>query len=227
MSGTIVNVIAVLAGGAIGIMVGRRLPERLMKILFHGLGLVTIVIGISMSLQSTNLIITVVSILLGALLGELANIERGLQRAADWLKKRLRFRSERFSEGFVTATVIYCVGSMTILGAIEDGLGQFPRLLYTKSVMDGLSSIALSATMGVGVLFSTIPLLLYQGFLTLGAGWASDLLTEPMIAEMSAAGGVILVGIGLNLLGLTKISAANFLPALVIAPLAVWLLGML
>ena len=221
--GTIVNVAAVVAGSCIGLAVGSRLPKRFMDILFQGLGLVTIIIGVSMALESENLIISVVGILFGAVLGELMNLDKGLDNMAGWLRRKMKFRSERFNDALVTATVLYCVGSMSILGSIEDGLGQYPRLLYTKSLMDGVSSVALSATMGIGVIFSIIPMLLYQGLLTLFAGSVSGILTPPLIAEMTAVGGVMLIGIGINLLGLKKISVVNMLPALVVAPLVTYL----
>ena len=223
MLGTIVNCAAVIAGSCLGMLIGRRLPERFMNIMFMGVGLATLAIGVSMTLESKNLIVSVVSIMLGGILGEWMRLERRLDSLAAHIKKRLRFRSERFNEGFVTATVLFCVGSMAILGSFEDGLGHFPRLLYTKSVMDGLSSVALSSTMGLGVLFSAVPMGLYQGALTLFAGSLSGVLTPVMIAEMTAVGGLMLLGIGLNLLKVTRIPVINFLPGLVIAPLIAWL----
>ena len=206
MLGTVANVSTVIVGSMIGIAVGRRLKEGYISILFQALGLVTIGIGISMVLESKNLIITVISIVLGALTGELINIERYLERGANFIKRRLRFRSKRFTEGFVTATILYCVGSMAILGSFEDGLGQFPRLLYTKSMMDGISSIAFAATMGAGVAFSAFPVLVYQGLLTLFAASLNSVMTPAMIAEMTAVGGLMLTGIGINLLKIKEIS---------------------
>ena len=193
-----------------------------MNVMFTGIGLATLAIGVSMTLKSNNLIVTVISILLGGVTGEALRLEQRLDNVASLMKSRLHFRSERFNEGFVSATVLFCVGSMAVLGSIEDGLGQFPRLLYTKSVMDGISSIALSSTMGVGVIFSTVPVLLYQGVLTLFAGSLREVLSDVVVAEMTAVGGLMLLGIGLNLLKVTRIPVFNFLPGLIIAPLIAW-----
>ncbi|GHV00764.1 membrane protein [Bacteroidia bacterium] len=191
--------------------------------MFQGVGLVTIGIGVSMILESKNLIVSVVGILFGAVIGELIGLEKHLDSMASKLKRRLRFRSERFNEGFMTATVLFCVGSMAILGSIEDGLGQFPRLLYTKSLMDGISSVALSSTMGLGAIFSVIPMGIYQGLITLFAGSISGILSPTVVTEMTAVGGLMLLGIGFNVLKITKIPVINFLPGLFIAPLVAWL----
>ena len=219
MLGTIANVIAVTAGGILGVVIGRKLRDRYVNILFQALGLVTMGLGFSMVLESNNLIIAVVSMVLGSLIGEALNLERGLEKGANALKRVLPFRSERFNEGFITATILYCVGSMAILGSIEDGLGLFPKLLYTKSIMDGISSVALAAAMGIGVVFSIIPVALYQGLLTLFASGISSIMSSIMIAEITSVGGLILIGIGLNLLKIKHVSVTNMLPAIVIAPL--------
>lgn len=223
MLGTIANVATVVAGSLIGISIGRRLKERYINILFQALGLVTTGIGVSMTLESKNLLITVISIVFGALAGEAVNIERYLERLANVVKHSLKFRSERFTEGFISATLLFCVGSMSILGSFEDGLGLFPRLLYTKSIMDGISSIAFAATMGIGVIFSVIPVLVYQGLLTFFASSFNGIMTPAMIAEMTAVGGLMLIGIGFNLLNIKKISIVNMLPAIVVAPLLAYL----
>jgi uncharacterized membrane protein YqgA involved in biofilm formation len=217
--GTIANITTIIIGSITGILIGRRLKERYIEILFQALGLATLGIGISMVLESQNILITVMSIIFGALAGEAINIERYLERSANFIKRSLKFRSERFTEGFVTATLLYCIGSMAILGSFEDGLGLFPRLVYTKSMMDGISSIAFSATMGLGVAFSVLPVLVYQGLLTLFASSLNGIMSPAMIAEMTAVGGLMLIGIGINLLKIKEISVTNMLPAIVIAPL--------
>ena len=216
MTGTIVNVAAIVAGGSIGLMVRSRLPERYTNIVFQGLGLVTAAIGISMSLKTGNLILAVVSIVAGALIGEAARMEEGLERGADRIKALLKGHSERFTEGFVAATMLYCVGSMAILGAIEDGLGRPPQLLLTKSLMDGVASVAFASSFGVGVIFSVIPVFLFQGSITLFAAWLSQVMSEVMIADMTGVGGILLIGLSLNILGIKKISVVNMLPSLVI-----------
>lgn len=212
----------VVVGAGLGMALGRRMPERLQEIIFQALGLVVCAIGISMTLESDNMIISVVSIALGAATGHLLGIERGLNRLAEWTRRKVRIGGERFTEGLVGATLLYCVGSMTILGAFEDGLGEYPTLLYTKSVIDGISAVALASVAGVGVMFSIVPLLLYQGALTLCAEWLSPLMNEGMIAEMTAVGGLMLMGIGLTLLRIKEVRTADMLPALIYAPLLAW-----
>jgi len=223
MLGTIANITAVAVGGLLGVIIGRKLRERYVDILFQAIGLVTMGIGVSMVLESKNLIVAVVSMVLGSLVGEALNLERGLEKSADALKRMLPFKSERFNDGFIAATILYCVGSMAVLGSIEDGLGMFPKLLYTKSIMDGVSSVALAAAMGVGVLFSIIPVALYQGILTLFASGISSVMSDAMIAEMTSVGGLMLIGISLNLLKIRHVSVTNMLPTIVIAPLLAYI----
>lgn len=224
MTGTLVNMATVVVGAGVGMALGRRMSERLQEIIFQALGLAVCAIGISMTLESNNMIISVVSISLGAATGHLLGIEKGLNRLAEWTRRKVRIGGQRFTEGVVGATLLYCVGSMTILGAFEDGLGEYPTLLYTKSVIDGISAVALASVAGVGVLFSIVPLLLYQGALTLCAEWLSPLLNDGMIAEMTAVGGLMLMGIGLTLLRIKEVRTADMLPALIYAPLLAWLI---
>ena len=219
MIGTFVNMAAMGAGCAVGMMLGRRMSEQLQEILFQALGLAVCAIGISMALESNNMIISVVSIALGAATGHAIGITKGLNRASEWVRHKIHIGGERFTEGLVGATLLYCVGSMTILGSFEDGLGEYPRLLYTKSVIDGISAIVLSSVAGIGVLFSIIPLLLYQGTLTLCAEALSPIMQECMVSEMTAVGGLMLMGIGLSLLRIKEVRTADMLPALVYAPL--------
>ena len=198
MTGTFVNMAAVAVGALVGVLVGRRMSERLQEIVFQALGLVVGVIGISMSLSSHNMIIAVVSIVLGAATGHLLGIERRLNLMAEKVGRKVRIGGERFTEGLVGATLLYCVGSMAILGSFEDGLGQYPTLLYTKSV--------------------------YQGSLTLCAEWLSPMMSEVMIDEMTAVGGLMLIGISLSLLRIKEVRTADMLPALIYAPLLAWLI---
>ncbi len=226
MTGTIINIIAVLLGGGLGTLLGDRLPQRMRETVMHGIGLVTLVVGIHLTLQTQNILIVMGSVLVGAVLGEWWQISAGLERASEWLQQRVARRlSERslahFTEGFVTASLVFCVGPMTILGAIQDGLTGDFSLLAIKSVLDGFAALAFASTLGIGVLFSILTLLIYQGGITLLAGLAEQALTAPMIAEMSATGGVLILAIGLLLLDLKRIRVANLLPALLIAPLVV------
>ncbi|HUF39811.1 MAG TPA: DUF554 domain-containing protein [Anaerolineales bacterium] len=244
MTGTILNTITVLIGGTLGLFFGARLPERLTQTIVAGLGLFTASIGVSMFLESNNPIVVLGGLLLGGLLGEWWRIEDGLEALGGWLQRRFTRPStdpagspavdgpsprERFIRGFLTASLVFCVGPMTILGSIQDGLTGDYELLAIKSTMDGFAAVAFAATMGVGVLFSAIVILGFQGGLSLLAGQLTNLvppqtLEQVLIPEMSAVGGLLLIGIAISsLLELKKIRVANFLPALVIAPLIAWL----
>jgi hypothetical protein len=222
--GTLVNVAAVIAGSAVGLAVGARLPKRLTGIAFQGIGLFSIAIGVSMAIKTANWLVVIFSIVPGALVGELVDIDRHLNRFGEFLKRRLRTGGERFTEGMVAAFLLFCMGSMTVLGAIEEGLGRAPNLLLAKSVLDGFASVALAATFGVGVAFSVVPLLVYQGGLTLAAGSLSSLLADRVVTEVSAVGGLLLIGLGINILEIRRLKIVNMLPALVFAGVLAWLL---
>ncbi len=227
MTGTILNIVTVVIGGGLGTLFGERLPVRVRESVLWGLGLFTIAIGIKMTFDSQNPLITLGSVLVGGLLGEWWRIDEGLKRFGSWLEARFAHSQSaegtaRFIKGFVSASLIFCVGPMTILGSIQDGLTGNYQLLAIKAVLDGFAALAFSASLGVGVIFSTVIILLYQGGLSLLAAQAQSLLTPPMINEMTAAGGLLIVGIGIGvLLELKPIRVANYLPALVIAPLIV------
>jgi hypothetical protein len=232
MVGTLLNVGAVLVGGGLGALLGSRLPERMRDTVMHGLGLVTLVMGVHLTLKTQEILIVMGSVLIGGLLGEWWRIDAGLERLSGWLHERVR-RSMgdrplgRFTEGFVTASLVFCVGPMTILGSIQDGLTGDYTLLAIKSLLDAFAALAFASSLGIGVLFSALTVLLYQGALTLLAGVAQSVLSDPMIAEMSATGGVLILAIGFMLLDIKRIRVANLLPALVIAPAIVALLGAL
>ena len=193
----------------------------------------TLAYGISMFIKTQNAIVVVLSLLIGIVLGELWNIEKGLNNLGTWLEVKVlnstdESSQKRFIKGFLTASLLFCVGPMAILGSVQDGLTGDYQLLVVKSILDGFAALAFAASMGVGVLFSIIPVLLYQGGITLLAIQAQSFFTEAMITEMSAVGGVILLAIGIGgLLELKPIRTANFLPALVLAPLLVALLAWL
>jgi len=224
--GTILNIVTVLIGGGLGVLLGQRLPERMRETVLHGLGLMTLVVGVHLTLETQNVLIVLVSVLIGAILGEWWRIDVGLERLSEWLRARVGRRGSshsqaHFTEGFVTASLVFCVGPMTILGSIQDGLTGDYSLLAIKSVLDGFAALAFASSLGIGVLFSVLTILVYQGALTLAAGLAQDALSEAMIAEMTAAGGVMIMAIGLLLLDLRRIRVANLLPAFLIAPLIV------
>lgn len=233
MTGTIINVIAVLVGGTIGLFFGSRIPERFKNTVIAGMGLFTGVMGVQMFLKSENQLIVLGAVIIGTLLGEWWKIEDGLQALGQMLEKRFSKDSEtgagsRFVRGFMVASLLFCIGPMAILGSIQDGLTGDYNLLAVKSTLDGFASIAFASTLGIGVLFSSLILLVYQGGISLLAGGLSAIITDPMMNEMTATGGVILVGLAIsNLLDIKKIRVGNFLPALAIAPLIVWLLELL
>ena len=215
--GSIVNVGAVILGSTIGLLVHSRLPDRITKVAFHGVGLCTLFHGLYMALKTANFIILIFSILIGSIIGGVIDIDKYPNRFSEYLKKKIKIKNESFSEGLITAFLLFCIGSMTILGAIEEGLGGYPHLLFAKSVMDGFSSIALSATLGIGVMFSAIPLLIYQVGLTLFANLFQNILSPSVINEITAVGGLILIGLGINILEIKKLKVINMLPALIVA----------
>ncbi len=217
MQGTIVNVAAVIVGSLIGLLIHSRLPKRVAGIAFQGIGLFTIFLGFTMSAKSNELLIMIMSIVAGSILGEFIDIEKHLEKGSELINRKIKTSEVKFTDGFITATLLFCVGSMAILGAIEEGLGGKPNLFYAKSILDGFSSIALAASLGIGVMFSAFPLLLYQGTLTILAKSLQSVLTQAIINELTAVGGLLLIGLGINLLGIKNLKVINMLPALLIA----------
>ncbi len=234
MTGTLINIVAVLLGGSLGTILGARLPERMRDTVMNGLGLVTLVLGFSLALQSKNLLIVMGSVLLGGVLGEWWRIEDGLEALGRWLEARFgrpddAARGHSITRAFVTASLVFCVGPMTVMGSLLDGLTGNYQLLAIKSLLDGFASLAFAASLGPGVLFSVLTILVYQGGLSLAAHLFATSLAgvradTPAVVEMGATGGVLIMGIGLLLLNLKRIRVSNYLPAIVIAPLIVLLL---
>lgn len=233
MTGTFLNVGTVLIGGMLGLLFGRRVPERLKATVVSGMGLFVAALGLQMFLKTENAIIVLGSLLIGALLGEWWRIEDGLQALGQNLEKRFTTNGEgtegassKFVRGFLTTSLLFCVGPLTILGSIQDGLTGDYNLLAVKSVLDGFASLAFASTLGPGVLFSSLVILVYQGGISLLAAQLNAVITSTMMGEMTATGGVILMGLALSsLLEIKKIRVGNFLPALAIAPLIVWILS--
>ncbi len=226
MTGTFLNVATVLVGGTLGWLLGSRFPTGLRGPLMQVIGLATLAIGIQDLLQSSSVLIVLASVVLGAIVGELLRIERGIERLGELAQAAVaRVSGSEMastpapSAGFVTASLIFCVGPITILGCFEEGLTGVFQTLALKATLDGFTASLLASTMGWGVLLAAGTILIYQGALTLGAGLLRGLLTDPMIAEMTAAGGLLILGIGLNILGVTRIRVGNMLPALLFAPL--------
>jgi uncharacterized membrane protein YqgA involved in biofilm formation len=221
MEGTFVNVAAVLLGGTAGLAMRRRFPERMRETVMMGIGLATVLIGVQMSLQTKNVLGIIVSLAVGAVAGESVHIEEGLEALGRWAEQRVGSANATGSvaTAFVTSSLLFCVGPMTILGSIQDGLGQPPVLLYTKSLLDGISAMAIGAALGAGVLLSAGTILAYQGAITLAAGAVQAVLSEEMTRELSATGGILIVGLGLGILQIRRIRVGSLLPALVVSVL--------
>ena len=238
-TGTIINIATVLVGGTVGLLVGERLSENLEDIVMKGLGLITLVIGFRMALGTENVFIPMASVVFGGLIGELAGIKSKLDSLGDYLKRWMvhvfpSTSSEGdFTKGFVTASLVFAVGPMTFLGAIQDGLTGNFQLLAIKSGLDGFASMIFASTLGVGVLFSIFTLIFYQGGITLLAFFARGGLGPEQVSnslavgELSATGGILIIGIGLALLEIKDVKVSNFLPAILFAPALVLLLSLI
>ena len=223
MIGTLVNTAAVIIGGLIGLVLKKRMPDRVTTIYFQAIGLFTLAIGASMAVSMEKILIVVSSLALGSLIGEWCDLERGVEKLSEYLKVRFKIGSEKFSEGLVTSFLLFCVGSMTILGTIQEGTGGSPDLLFTKSTMDFFSAILLASAMGVGVLFSSVPLFIFQATITIIARYAANFFTDDIILGLTNVGGILLIGLGINVLGIKKLRIMNMLPSLVIVILFIWL----
>lgn len=239
MTGTLINVATILIGGALGTVLGGRLPERLRQTVMAGLGLFVFAIGLQMFLNTKNSLVVLGSLVVGIFLGEWWQVEEGIRWLGRWLERHVMpekdaaastadNRQERFVRGFFTASLLFLVGPIAILGALQDGLSGNYQLLVVKAVLDGFASLAFASSLGIGVLFSALPILIYQGGIALAAAQLQSVVTSAMMNEMTATGGVILMAIAISsLLEIKPIRSGNFLPALVIAPLVVALLTLL
>lgn len=227
ITGTLINAVAIMLGGGLGLLLGSRMPEKIRQTVMMGLGLFTAAFGVRMFLHTKNPLCIVIALLIGAVLGEWWRIEEGLQNLGGWLEKRFfpnqeNGKDSRFVRGFFAASLLFCVGPMAILGSIQDGLTGDYNTLAIKSVLDAFAALAFASSLGVGVIFSAIPVLLYQGGISLLAGQLQSVLTNEMMEELTATGGVLLLAIAFgSLLEVKKIRTGSMLPALVIAPLAV------
>jgi hypothetical protein len=214
--GTLINAMAILIGGGLGLLFRKRFPERISRTALQVMGLFTILLGVKMALQGEELILALISLALGSMLGEWINIEDRLEKFAFSLEERLHLTEYNSAKGFIHASLLFCVGSIAIVGSITDGLQGDPSILITKAMLDGIISIPFAAGMGIGVLGSALPVLIYQGSLTVLASQLKAFFTPLMIQELTSVGGVIVMGIGVNILGLKKVRVANFIPALFI-----------
>ena len=223
MTGTLINIIAVIIGSAIGLILKTKLPVKIVKTVFQALGLFTLFLGIVMAMKVESYLILVFSLVIGAIIGEAMDIEKFTENQIDRIKKKIKFGGEKFSQGMLTAFLLYCMGSLTILGAIEEGMKGDPTLLITKAIMDGFSSVALASAFGIGVAFSIIPMFLFQGGLTLLAMYFGEYITLSIINELTAVGGILLIGLGINILEIKIIKIFNIIPALFLVVIFTWI----
>lgn len=231
LTGSLVNFGAILAGGALGLLFQKGLPKKYLNAVIAAVALVVFALGVSYAIQSKQVLVLIISVLLGTLVGTVLQLERGLVRFGEAMQKRLGGTQGRFAEGFVTCSLLYCVGAMAVTGAIQGGLNGDHTVLYVKAVMDGVTAVFFASTLGVGVLFSAVPVLIYQGAVALAASALSQVLDANMVTEMAAAGGVALMALSLTMLEVKRLEAANMLPAIFlpigILPLVNWLLGLI
>ena len=217
MLGTIVNAAAIIAGSLIGLLFSKGIPDNYKEIVMGGVGLSVILIGIKSALVSDNLIIVILSVILGALIGEFLKIETRLESLGKYLESKVAARSSdtsSFARGFVTASLVFCVGSMAIVGSLESGLTGNHQTLFAKSILDGVTSIIFASAMGLGVMFSSAAVFLYQGLITLTAVLMKNLLVPETISQMTSVGGLLILAIGLNLLKITTIRVGNLIPGI-------------
>lgn len=218
--GTLVNVGCILLGGLVGILAKKGIPTRFSELVMNGIGLVTMVIGISFALSSQNILIVIVSIVIGGIIGEWIDLDKRLEGVATRLQSKVKGDQSKVAEGAVTATLLFCVGSMAIMGALDSGLRGDHSILFTKSVMDGITSALFASSMGIGVVLSAVPVLIYQGCITILASLLEPILTTSVITELNAVGGILLLGLSLSVLEIKKIKVVNLLPALVVVVIA-------
>lgn len=225
LQGTLVNVAAVAAGSLVGCWVGKYLSSRMRTTLMVGLGLAVLLIGLQLALKSQQLMIVIGSLIFGGIIGEVIGIEKRMEDFGNGLQQRFSGLGS-VAEGFVTSSLLFCVGAMAIMGALQDGLGDEPTILYAKAALDGVAAIALTSTLGIGVLFSVIPLLLYQGAITLAAELSQRVLTEAVVVEMNAVGGLLIVAIAFDMLGVKRFPVGNLLPAVFVSVALLWIFGL-
>lgn len=214
--GTAVNGAAIVTGGVLGVLLGNRIPERIKQRVLQGIALAVLLIGIKMALETQNMLVVVFSLVIGGIVGELLGIDAWLRSVGDWLELRASQSGSGVAQSFVFATLLYGVGSMAVMGALESGLLGQHQILYVKAILDGTTSVALAASMGIGVSLSAVPVVLYQGSIALAAGSLQPFLGANVVGELSGVGGLLILAVGLNMLELQEIKVANFLPAFVV-----------
>lgn len=219
MLGTVVNSLAVIAGGSVGLLLKKGLSQRFSNILMNGIALCTLYIGISGSLSGENTLITIISLIVGALIGEALDLNGKVVRLGSWVEQKFKAESDEknsIAEGFVTASLLFCVGAMTIVGSLESGLTGNHRMLFTKAALDGIVSVIFASSLGVGVVLSAAFIFVFQGAITMLAQFAAPYLSTAVIGEMTCVGSLLIIGLGLNMLKLTDLKIMNYLPAIFI-----------
>lgn len=223
-TGTIVNVAAIAAGSLVGLLVGRGIKEKYQETVIYGLALCVILLGLQMAFQGKHILITIVSLVIGSILGEALDIEDKLEKVGLWLAQKVQqakgkgdANTDAFVEGFLSTSLLYCVGAMAIVGSIQDGLTGDATTLYTKALIDGLSGIIYASNLGIGVLFSALSVGVYQGTLTALAGLLGPYMSQTVVQEIAASGGLMILAVGINMTKLLKIRVGNMLPGLVVA----------
>ncbi len=223
VKGTLVNSVGIVAGSLVGLVLKKNVPLKYQQTVMHGLALAVGLIGLQMALKTQNILIVILSIVLGGLLGEFIDIDKRLNKIGEWLTLRMGNKYGDAGQGFITGSLVFCVGAMAIVGSIQDGLTGDASTLYAKAMLDTVASVVFSSTMGIGVALSSISVLCYQGLVTILASSLSGLISEAMITEMTAVGGLLILGISLLILEIKVIKVANLLPAVPVAAMIVLL----
>jgi uncharacterized membrane protein YqgA involved in biofilm formation len=223
--GTVVNAAAIIIGGTAGSILKRGISERFSNLIMSALGLLTVAIGVIFAIESKNIMVVVFSLVLGSLLGEWIDIEKRMNDLGDYVQDKLKAKEDNFAKGFVTASLFCCVGSMAIMGSLQSGLMNDHKILYTKAVLDGVITVVFASTLGIGVALSFLPLLIYQGSIVLLASVVAPYLSAAVVTEMTATGGILLMGVGINILEIKKIKVGNMLPAIFVPIILMLFMG--
>lgn len=226
MLGTFVNFFAIIVGSTLGLLLRGGISDRFNKTIIEGVSLSVLLIGIQGALKAKNILLVIISMSLGSLIGEGIDLDKRLKNLGDKLEARFSKSKSKISEGFVSASLLFCVGAMSIVGSLQSGVQNDHKILFSKSILDGISSIIFTSTLGVGVMLSAFAVLVYQGSITLGSAFLLPLMTEAVKLNMEACGSLIIIGLALNMLGLTKIKVANLLPAIFLPILAPYIMNL-
>ena len=223
MFGTVINALSIIAGSLIGLLFREGIPKTYRVTVMHAMGLAVILVGIKSALKTDALLVVIISLGLGSLMGEFLRIEARLEQMGNWLELRFSKHGDGISKGFVTTSLLFCVGAMAIVGSLESGLTGNHQTLFAKSIIDGITAVVFASTMGFGVIFSAVSVLIYQGVITLSAVYMKQFLVPEVVAQMSSVGGLLIVAIGLGILDIKKIRIGNMLPA-IFMPLAYFMI---